>query len=231
MHRLLLVLSLAAALLPNVLRAQNATVVELYTSQGCSSCPPADELLTQLAARDDVIALALHVDYWDYLGWKDDMAQPAFSQRQHGFAQAAGATTVYTPQMVIGGLDHVIGSRPMKVMEQVMRHNALPDAVAVTLSRSGNRLTIDAEAVASQRGRAIVQIVRFDPEMTRDIRRGENAGRTIRYSNVVTSWTNAGAWNMAQPLRMQADLSGSERVAVIIQDGANGPILGAAQLR
>lgn len=231
MLRLLSSIALMLALGATTSNAQNATVVELYTSQGCSSCPPADEILADLAERDDVIALALHVDYWDYIGWVDDLADPAYTARQRAFARALGERTVYTPQMFFGGTDHVIGSRPMKVMDQIQAHNAAPDPVAVSLSRSGDTLQINATGSNLFRGDAIVQIVRYMPEVVREIRRGENAGRTIRYSNVVYSWQNVGTWNTRSPLAMQATLTGDDPVVVIIQQGANGPILGAAQVR
>ena len=231
MRRLLATaLVLTATLIGSGAAAQKTgTVVELYTSQGCSSCPPADAMLEDLAKRSDVIALALHVDYWDYIGWKDDLADPAYTQRQKNYAAAAGSDTVYTPQMIIGGQDHVIGSRPMQVMDQVQRHNALPDPVSVNLRKSGGTLTINAEAT----GRAqdtIVQVVRYTPLVTRDIGRGENAGKTIAYANVVNSWQTAGRWNTREPLQMQVRLSGSDPVVVIVQAGSNGPILGAAEL-
>ena len=210
--------------------AQNATVVELYTSQGCSSCPPADAMLKDLARRNDVIALALHVDYWDYIGWVDDLASPAYTERQRAFARAAGARTVYTPQMVIGGVDHVIGAKGMELMEHVQAHNAAPDPVAVTLNRSGNTLSINAQA-RGLRDNLVVQLVRYQPSVSRDIRRGENAGRVIEYANVVTSWQNIANWNTASPLALQASVSGSQPIVVIVQKGTNGPVMGAAQLR
>ncbi len=229
MRRLLAAFALTTALSGGAASAE--TVVELYTSQGCSSCPPADAMLAQLAQRSDVIPLALHVDYWDYLGWKDDLASPAFTRRQKGFAEAAGSATVYTPQMIIGGVDHVVGSRPMQVMDQVQKHNATPDPVDVTLTRSGDRLQINASARGNLRGEAVVQIVRYVPAVTRDIRRGENAGKTITYVNTVTSWQTAGRWNPSAPLSMQAQISGSQPVVVIVQQGTSGRILGAARLR
>ena len=231
MRRITSVFALLLSFVGGSAVAQNATVVELYTSQGCSSCPPADEILTELADRDDVIALALHVDYWDYIGWKDDLANPAYTARQRAFARAIGERTVYTPQMFFGGSSHVIGSRPMKVMDQIQAHNAAPDAVTVSLSRNGDELQIDATGSNLYRGDAVVQIVRYIPEVVREIRRGENAGRTITYTNVVNSWHNAGVWDTRSPLSMQASLSGSEPVVVIIQQGTDGPILGAAQVR
>ncbi|MEY1555126.1 DUF1223 domain-containing protein [Yoonia sp. R2331] len=229
MRRLLAALALTTTLTGGAASAD--TVIELYTSQGCSSCPPADAMLAQLATRGDVIPLALHVDYWDYLGWKDDLASPAFTRRQKGFAEAAGSATVYTPQMVIGGVDHVIGSRPMQVMDAIQAHNAAADRVSVTLSRSGDRLQINATGRGALPREAVVQVVRYVPAVTRDIKRGENAGKTITYTNTVTSWQVAGRWNPQQPLSMQAQVTGAEPVVVIIQDGTSGPILGAARLR
>jgi len=154
----------------------------------------------------------------------------ADTERQHSFARAAGSRTVYTPQMIIGGRDHVIGSKPMQVMDQLRSHDAAPDPVEVTLYRDGDQLSIMASADGIS-GDATVQIVRFMPEVERDIRRGENAGRTIVYSNVVYSWVDAGRWDVSSPLEMSATLTGPEPVAVIIQNGTDGLILGAAQLR
>ena len=231
MRSLLSILSFVVAACGTASSAQNATVVELYTSQGCSSCPPADEMLAQLASREDVIALALHVDYWDYLGWVDDLANPAHTERQRAFARAKGSRTVYTPQMVFGGVDHVVGSRPMDVMDQLQKHGSEPDNVDITLSRTGDTLRIDATRVGSYQGDAVVQIVRFIPAVTREIRRGENAGRTLTYTNVVSSWQNAATWDTRSPLAIEAKLSGTDSVAVIIQNGTDGPVLGAAQLR
>ena len=206
------------------------TVVELYTSQGCSSCPPADAMLVELAAREDIIALSLHVDYWDYLGWQDDLADPMYTRRQQAFAAAAGSRTVYTPQIVIGGVDHVIGSKPMQVMDQIARHNQASDPVTVSIERQGSSIVVSADA-EDMTGDAVVQIVRFKPMVERAIGRGENAGKTIAYANVVYSWSNVAQWDLSEPLRLQADLEGEDPVAVIIQAGSNGPVLGAAQLR
>mgnify|MGYP000680805641 CR=1 FL=1 len=123
--------------------AGGPVVVELYTSQGCSSCPPADAFLErELAERDDVIALALHVDYWDYIGWKDDFADPAYTRRQRSYAHAAGHRTIYTPQMIIGGVDHVIGSHPSEVKGFIAQHEKLASDVSVTLERNGDSLEI-----------------------------------------------------------------------------------------
>ncbi len=207
------------------------TVVELFTSQGCSSCPPADKILAQLADRDDVIALALHVDYWDYIGWADDLGDPAFSNRQRGYANQWEARNVYTPQMVVAGVDEFVGSHPVVAMDRVAAHPSSGNPVQVGLTRSGNRLTITAEAVRAVPPQALVQVVRYTPEVIRDITSGENAGKTVVYRNVVTDWSEAGQWATAQPLTLQVDVSGDQPVVVIVQDGAFGPILGAVRLR
>ena len=209
---------------------KQGTVVELFTSQGCSSCPPADALLAELAHRDDVIALALHVDYWDYIGWADDLADPAFTRRQRAYARAAGGDTIYTPQMVIGGVDHVVGSRPMAVMETLLKHAQAPSPVDVTLMRRGGTLTVTARATPALAREAVVQLVRYAPVAPRDIGRGENAGKRVTYVNAVTSWTVAGRWEMSEPLTLELDVPGDLPVAVIVQDGTTGPILGAAAL-
>lgn len=232
MRQLLTALALLGAMGATPVIAQdNKVVVELYTSQGCSSCPPADALLHDLAKRNDVIALALHVDYWDYLGWKDIFGSKANTTRQHRYAQAAGATTVYTPQMVIGGKDHVIGSKGMEVMGHVMAHRSAPDPVSISIARSGGSVQIKATSNAGRIGNMVVQVVRYTPEESVNIRRGENAGKTLRYSNVVTSWETVGDWNGASPLAMTAAARGNDPVVVIIQRDRHGPILAAAEIR
>lgn len=210
--------------------AQNGpVVVELFTSQGCSSCPPADAMLHDLVDRDDIIALALHVDYWDYIGWKDVFGRPENTQRQHGYARAARATTVYTPQMVIGGLDHVVGSRPMQVMNAVQAQARRGNTVNVTLNRRGDAVQIIATAAA--RGDYVIQLVRFTAEETVAIRRGENAGRTFSYANIVKSWDVIGRWDGLAALTLDVAAAGSDGVVVIVQQAGYGPIVGAAQLK
>ena len=215
---------------PSVASAQSGpVVVELYTSQGCSSCPPAYALLHELAKRDDVFALALHVDYWDYFGWKDDFASPEYTGRQHAYAHAANATTVYTPQMVIGGVEHVVGSRPMQVMDVVQKRRTAGNPVAVSLTRDGDDVQISAEPGGD--GNYVVQLVRYVPEESVSIRRGENAGQNLSYANIVQSWDIISQWDGVAPLDLTAQAPGDNPVAVIIQQASNGPIVGAAQLR
>ena len=209
----------------------NPVVVELYTSQGCSSCPPADKILNGLAQRPDVIALALHVDYWDYIGWKDSFADPAYSKRQRAYARFAGARTVYTPQMIVGGMDHLVGVRPAEVDALIRRFAAKPAPVALSLRRSGGVVRVSARAgVPLPRG-AVVQIVRYKPTETVTIQRGENAGKTIDYANIVTDWRQAGDWDGTSDLTLDLKAPGDDPVVIIIQEPGPGPILAAAVLR
>ena len=129
-------------------RAESPVMVELFTSQGCSSCPPADALLAELADRDDVIAMALHVDYWDYIGWKDKFADPAFTKRQKLYAYAAGTRTIYTPQMIVNGREHVVGSKPMKLADLIERHKRTTQTAQVALDRRGDTVSIRVTAKA-----------------------------------------------------------------------------------
>ena len=211
--------------------AKDAVVVELFTSQGCSSCPPADRLLAEIAERDDVIALALHVDYWDYIGWKDQFADPGFTQRQRDYARAAGERSIYTPQMVIGGVDHIVGVKAMKLADLLAKHAATPDPVKVTLSRDGDRVTVRAKATGRIRTDALVQLVTYTPEATVDIRRGENAGRRLSYHNIAQAWVTVGKWDGRGEFRATARVSADTPVVVLVQDRKGGPILGASRLK
>lgn len=211
--------------------ADQPVVVELYTSQGCSSCPPADRILGELAERDDVIALGFHVDYWDYLGWKDAFASAEHTKRQRAYARAAGQRTIYTPQMIIGGQDHVIGSKPMKISNLIRKHGKGTAAVKVRVKRSGGQITIEAASSAGLRGGAVVDIVTYQPKSTVDIRRGENAGRKITYHNIVQSWSRVGTWDGTGTYRATARAPEGLPVVILVQSPSNGPILGVARLR
>ena len=202
-------------------------VVELYTSQGCSSCPPADEMLGALAARDDVIALSLHVDYWDWIGWPDTFGDPAHSDRQRAYAAATRSNMVYTPQFVIGGADHVAGARGMEVA----------DAVTAHADRSSDVLSLgpDGRLSLAAVGRpARIYAAHVAPAATVEIERGENAGRAITYHNVVRAWDDLGAWDgAAAGMDAPAPRDGLRLVVIaqaVTEKGLPGPILGAIAL-
>ena len=204
------------------------TLVELFTSQGCSSCPPADALLGQLATRDDILALSLHVDYWDYLGWADDLADPGFTARQKGYAHEWSARQIYTPQIVVNGQRPVVGSKPAKVLDALAK--ARPAPVAFDLEREADGLRIVARALGDLPDQLTIHLVRYQPHVERQIEAGENQGRKIDYHNVVTDWTVAGTWDTYAALDRTVPIDGSEPVAIILQDGTNGPVIAAAAI-
>jgi len=211
-------------------QASKPVLVELYTSQGCSSCPPADAFLHELAARDDVIALALHVDYWDYIV-EDTFGQPAHTKRQYGYAAAGGREMVYTPQMIIDGQEHVVGNRPKDVNAVIARHLAAPRPVALSLSRTDGQLSIRADAVQGVDAPLIIQIARYIPEESVAIDRGENAGNTYSYVNIVTDMAELGRWDPAKPLAMKVRTPDDAPVVVILQRPGYGKVEAAALLR
>lgn len=232
LSRKLVALMTAATLAGAVHAETGPVVIELFTSQGCSSCPPADKMLTELSDMEGVIPLALHVDYWDYIGWKDEFANPAHTQRQQGYARAAGATTIYTPQFVVGGQDIVVGAKAMKLADQIAAHSAVTLPVQLDLSRDGEKVSVSAEWRATDTAAEpmVVQLVRVANQETVDIRRGENAGETLTYSNIVRSWDVLTDWDGAAPLAIAADVADADAVVVIVQAGTNGAILGAARV-
>jgi hypothetical protein len=225
--------SLCLALMPGTGTAQSGpVVVELFTSQGCSSCPPADAMIGELAAREDVIALALHVDYWDYIGWADTFAQPAFTARQHGYAHASGTTLVYTPQMVVGGVDRIVGVRPMEVADAIRRHADLPPEITVAvraLPGGAFRITAEPRAGAAP-GPLEVHLVRFSPHEQVSIEGGENAGREADHYNVVRSWAVVATWDGDGPFETRVTPEADAPHAVLFQRPGHGQIVAAARL-
>src|SRR5258705_1065291 len=174
-------------------------VVELFSSQGCSSCPNADALLGKLANRDDVIALSMPIDYWDYLGWKDTLASPKFSERQRAYATARGDGKIYTPQAVVNGLVHVNGADEgsiKRTMEKTGKTVAT-SFVPIQLSESKGRLVV--ETGPAQPGvpakEATLWLAVISASVTVPITRGENQGKTVTYNNVVRDLMPIGMWN------------------------------------
>lgn len=221
-------LGLAGGLAGTAQAQSGPVVVELYTSQGCSSCPPADALMHKLAARSDVIALSLHVDYWDYIGWKDAFANPSHAERQRAYARKANRRSVYTPQMIIGGVDSVVGTHPMDVTDLIARHNAKTGPVAVTAARVAGGIEIAAKA--SRPASYEIVVARFEPRRTIKIKRGENAGKTLTYANVVSDLQVIGKWDGTKAMSLKASV-GSGPVAVLIQRAGYGPIDAAALVK
>ncbi len=233
MRRPLSLLVLICALgLPSLAAAQRSPVVlELYTSQGCSSCPAADALFGELAGQTGVIALALHVDYWDYLGWKDSFGQAAHTKRQRGYAKKARERSIYTPQIVIEGVDRAIGSDRERVLALIAAHQSQPAPITLALQRDADRLRIEVDPVGGRRvGPATVYLVRFATKGAVDIEHGENAGHTLPFTHAVTDWTAVAQWDGITPAEFELEVTGPEPGAVIVQAEHLGPVLNAAYL-
>lgn len=211
-------------------------VVELFTSQGCSSCRRANALLDDLAMRGDVVALAFHVDYWDYLGWKDTLAKPDHAARQRDYASMFGNRSVYTPQIVINGSIDVKGSKPGRV-ESALRRAQMggPLPVDVKLSFASDSLVVDIGS-GPARGDAAIVIVYFDAEAEVVVGHGQNRGHTQSTIHPVTGFHSAGMWHgEREELRLplhDVQKKGNGGVAVLVQEinanGLAGAIRGAA---
>jgi hypothetical protein len=211
-------------------QAEPVVVVELYTSQGCSSCPPADEFVAMLASDPRILPLALHVDYWDYIGWADAFAQGKFTDRQRAYAKMVGSRTIYTPQFIIGGTDRIEGFSPEETADRLRAHLAAQPVVNLTVTRDGDMLVIHAEADPPLAEGVRVQLVRYTPAETVMIERGENAGKTITYTNIVTSWQRLEDWSGKAPLELRTPFAGDGPGAVIVQADGPAEILAAARV-
>jgi hypothetical protein len=207
---------------------RDSVVVELFTSQGCSACPPADALLAELAERDDVIALAFHVDYWNYLGWRDVFSSPANTRRQQAYVDALGERAVYTPQMVIDGESAVVGSRREQVLDEILVAAATPRALSVTIEADGEGITATVEPRAGAvSGRVLYFII--EPPTTVSVGRGENAGRRATFHNAVRTWMAIGHYD-GEARRYAAPMPQDARaVVVLVQDPLTQRVLGAAR--
>ena len=217
-----LLLALAAAFTPAV-ADQRPLVVELFTSQGCSSCPPADALLAELARREDVLALGFHISYWDRLGWKDPLSSEASTNRQKAYASHLNGGQVYTPQMVVEGTRDLVGSDRAAVLQVL--GEARPLAVA-SIRFADDRRSV---AIGAGTGHGNVLLVRFLRQQTTDVSAGENAGRILRDANGVRSLATLGDWDgSARQFPVEPPAAG-EGLAVLVQ-AADGKILGAGYI-
>ncbi|NCX07586.1 MAG: DUF1223 domain-containing protein [Rhodobacteraceae bacterium] len=201
-------------------------VVELFTSQGCSSCPPADHVLGELAQERDIIALSYHVDYWDYMGWKDIFGSPENSQRQRVYAHRMKKKNVYTPQMVVNGKADVVGSRPMDVAKAVMNAKKRTMPVSVKITPVAQGLLVSAASNGLQNGTYDLIAVAITPNAEVQIKRGENRGKTIRYVNVVRDFKPIGQLSNGQA-RLTLPAVDGAKLAVFVQAQGQGPIVGA----
>jgi hypothetical protein len=220
---LLLSLGLALAL-PPAQAGERPIVVELFTSEGCSSCPPADALLAELAKRPDVLALSFHVDYWDRLGWKDPFSSRAATDRQNRYAKLLALATVYTPQIVVDGKWQAVGSDRADVEQALDRAHRDRPEVPVTLALDHGQAQI-ALGPGSDGVAASVLLIGFDRRHVTAVKRGENSGRTLAHVDVVRGLeeiARLGAGEIAVPIPWHCDL-----IAAVVQ-AADGRVLGIA---
>ena len=224
--------------------AEPRGVIELFTSQGCSSCPPADKLMGEYARDPSMIVMSLAVDYWDYLGWKDTLAASGHSNRQRAYAKVRGDRQVYTPQAVIDGAVHALGSDKAAIERAIRqardlgaRDQGAPLALPVKLERTGDKIIVTVAASKDEKGQAEVWLCPITKLVPVTIAKGENSGQTVTYNNVVRRWIKLGDWSgkaetYSLPL---ADFQNStiDTAAVLVQHGvASAPklMLGAAQI-
>jgi hypothetical protein len=201
-------------------------VVELFQSQGCSSCPPANANVSALSGRPDVVALSFQVTYWDNLGWKDTFAAPAYTARQWDYAHGLGHEDVFTPQVVVNGRRDGVGVDPAELRALLIAGDRGVSGPVVSIG--GGSVAISA---GPARKAADVWLVRYDPRIVRvSIKRGENAGRVLPHRNVVRELTRIGHWSgPAERLPIPAPADPALRTAVLVQSPDGGPILAAAK--
>jgi hypothetical protein len=203
------------------------TVIELFTSQGCSSCPPANDNLARLAGQPDVLALSFGVDYWDYLGWRDTFASPAYTARQRDYARGLHLRNVYTPQMVVNGRSDLVGTRMGDIDRARGRTAALLGGP--TLSLNNTQIVIGATPTLAHA--ADIWLVRYDPRVVQvPVQRGENTGRTLPHTNVVRQFVRLGAYSgQAVTLSLPSSTQANLRTAVLLQRAGGGPIVAAVK--
>ena len=211
--------------------AKTPRIIELYTSEGCSSCPPADHWLSGLKGRDDVVALAFHVDYWDRLGWKDRFASPAFSQRQEDIRAQVGARFVYTPQVVIDG-------RSTQDWGGDLRHGSALSPVDVRIERRGDHIVAQVRPAAGSPTKLAAYWALTENDQVSQVRAGENRGATLRHDFVVRDYRTVAAWDATAgktteldyvPTRPAGDAAAND-VTLVVFDASTGKPLQAVKL-
>ncbi len=223
-------------------RAEPRAVIELFTSQGCSSCPAADKVLGELSRDPSLVTMSLAVDYWDYLGWKDTLAIHGHSSRQRAYAEARGDREVYTPQIVVNGVVHVLGSDKAAIEKAIAqtRRDSATLALPVSMSIADGKVTVNVAAAVNGHRNGEVWLCPVTSKVSVDIGRGENHGQTLTYHNVVRRWVKLGDWTgkaetFSLPLneipKGTDSLKDIDRLDVVVQSGVAskpGLMLGTA---
>ncbi len=217
--------------------ADPRAVVELFTSQGCSSCPAADKVLGDLAKDPSIIAMSMPIDYWDYLGWKDTLASSRFTARQKAYSHMRGDREVYTPQVIVNGAVHVLGSDRAGIEDAAMRTQGNSEVMSlpVSIKQADKQLNVSVSAGNGRVDHGEIWICAISKSVPIRIGRGENRGREVTYYNVVRNWLKVGDWtgkagSWTVPLE-NVKSDGVDAAVVYVQDGSRekpGPMLGAA---
>jgi len=210
--------------------AEPRAVIELFTSQGCSSCPAADKLLAELSRDPSLVTMSLAVDYWDYLGWKDTLALHGHSDRQRAYAETRGDREVYTPQVVVNGVMHVLGSDKSAIERAIAqtRRNPAVLALPVSMTVAGGKVTVNVPAAKDDYHAGEVWLCPISSKISVDVGRGENHGRTLTYHNVVRRWVKLGDWKgkaetfsmvLSEIPKGDYSLKDIDRLDVVVQSG------------
>ena len=233
-RRNVLALGAAATLArPAFATSKRPVIVELFTSQGCSSCPPADAYLQTLLGKPGIIALSYHVDYWDYLGWRDTLGSADYSQRQYDYASSRGDKNVYTPQAVINGREHFVGSQRSMVSGGIsnVQSNGSADWIDISMAENQTDVMIEISAGSAPK-ETTLWLMAYAPSVSVEIKKGENAGSTVTYNNVVRKMVPAGMWHgektslvLPRSSVIPEDCKGW---VALLQTGKVGPVIGAA---
>jgi hypothetical protein len=228
----------AALILANTAAiADPRAIIELFTSQGCSSCPPADKLLAELRNDSSLLTLSLPVDYWDYLGWKDTLAMPGHTARQKAYSQVRGDREVYTPQVVVNGVAQALGSDRGEIEKAVAQSHQNVSTLSVPLhvTIANERVTVTVPNGSGDAAAGDVWLCPLSRSVTVGIGRGENHGRSLTYTNVVRRWVKLGTWaGKSETFTVPIDaikFTGIDAIAVMLQSGSAdkpGAMLGAS---
>lgn len=233
-RRKAITLGAATLLAPHATRAAiaNPVLIELFTSQGCSSCPPADELAAELVNDPNNIVLSFNVDYWDYLGWRDTLAKPEYTQRQYDYAKSRGDGSVYTPQMIVNGGAHAVGSKQRDVQREIDRGREQLMSASIKLAVSGRSISVEIPGVEVE-GEATLWLMAVEPRVVQKIVRGENSGKDITYVNVVRNLVPAAMWN-GEPykgswMRDAVMTKNTTQLVAVLQHNKVGKVIGIAR--
>ena len=222
---------LGGAVITGAAHADPVNLVELFTSQGCSSCPAADDILTRISDEKGILALGFHVDYWDYLGWADTFGNKKFTERQRVYnMNIPSKYTLVTPQMVFHGQSQIAGASFKKTAQKIQELARIKPTANLSATLSGKKIAITVAPKSGRVQKSDVILVTYQPSIAVKIKRGENAGRTVTYTNIVSSWQKIGSWDGKSRVSINHSLSTDHSAAIVVQARNVGEIYAAETL-